>query len=111
MPAPRIIEETGSSPLEARIETYTVEFDRSNKPSRGHVVGRLKRDDGRFLANHADEKTLKGLASWEQEPIGRSGWVWTVEESGPRGEVKRRNVFSFQRPDGSNRQEGGGSRL
>lgn len=66
-------------------QTYTVEFYRDGAPKLGHVVGRL-RDGHRFLANHADVSTLQQLASNTQEPIGRSGWVWTVEG---------RNLFSF----------------
>lgn len=74
---------------EAVIETYTVEFDRKNKPLRGHVVGRLKDNGHRFIANHGDESTLQQLASFSREPIGRSGMVKQDPEK------KGRNLFSF----------------
>ena len=68
-------------------QTYTVEFGRDGKPSRGHVVGRLSANNARFLANHADEKALQALCSSAQEPIGRKGSVRTLEDG--------RNVFAF----------------
>lgn len=71
---------------DAIVETYTVEYNRDGSPLRGHVVGRLRNGD-RFLANHADEKTLKELSSWEIEPVARSGRV----KAGADG----RNLFSF----------------
>jgi hypothetical protein len=51
-------------------------------------VGRLKANGHRFIANHADERTLKELGSQEEEPIGRSGFVSTEKGSG-------RNLFTF----------------
>lgn len=69
-----------------RTQTYTLEYDRDNKPLRGHVVGRLQTGE-RFLANHADEHTLKELSSWEKEQVNRKGRVIT-DKSG-------RNLFSF----------------
>ncbi|KAF1812287.1 acetyl-CoA acetyltransferas-like protein [Eremomyces bilateralis CBS 781.70] len=75
---------------EAVVETYTVEFSRDGSPERGHVVGRLTSNGKRFLANHADARTLKELASWEKEPIGRSGWVWQAKDD------PQRNIFSFE---------------
>ncbi|KAK4505899.1 hypothetical protein PRZ48_003864 [Zasmidium cellare] len=81
---PKIAEQAEGN---ATIETYTVEYDRENKPLRGHIVGRL-RDGSRFLANHADEHTLKELSSWETEQINRKGVVTTDQKSG-------RNLFSF----------------
>ncbi len=77
---------------EAVVETYTVEFNRDGSPLRGHVVGRLKGNGHRFLANHGDERTLHELASWVKEPIGRSGLV--RNEGGGKG--KGRNLFSFE---------------
>ncbi|EPE34931.1 Thiolase-like protein [Glarea lozoyensis ATCC 20868] len=71
---------------EAVIETYTVEFGRDGKPKRGFVVGRLKENGHRFVANEADEVSLKQLASDLREPIGRSGWVSNRDG---------RNVFRF----------------
>lgn len=72
---------------DATIETYTVEFNRDGSPSRGYVVGRLKKNGHRFISNHADESTLKQLCSWEIEPVGRSGKVKTAEDG--------RNLFSL----------------
>ncbi|KIY00507.1 uncharacterized protein Z520_04192 [Fonsecaea multimorphosa CBS 102226] len=60
---------------DAVIETYTVEFKRDNTPLRAYVVGRLKSSDHRFIANHADEETLKQLSSGRDEKIGRTGRV------------------------------------
>lgn len=74
---------------EAVIESYTVEFDRKNKPLRGHVVGRLKSNGHRFIANHGDDSTLQQLASFSKEPIGRSGVVKLDTK------VKGRNLFSL----------------
>lgn len=64
-----------------------MEFGRDGKPTRGHIVGRLRADGSRFLANHADEKTMQALCSATQEPIGRNGTVQTLDDG--------RNVFSF----------------
>jgi hypothetical protein len=72
---------------DAIVETYTVEFNRDGSPLRGFVVGRLKSNGHRFLANHADENTLKELCSQDVEPIGRSGRV----KAGTEG----RNVFAL----------------
>lgn len=92
---------TGESPLveefpegEARIETYTVEFGRDGRPATAFVVGRLKSDDHRFVANHGDQWTLRQLASILEEQIGKWGHVETRRDSkgGPG-----RNVF-FLRP-------------
>lgn len=71
------------------VQTYSVEFNRDGSPLRGYVVGRLNSNGHRFLANHADQQTLLQLASWDVEPIGRSGHV----EAGSDG----RNLFSFGR--------------
>ncbi|KAI7171894.1 hypothetical protein KC316_g3035 [Hortaea werneckii] len=74
---------------EATVETYTLEYTRTNnQPHQGHIVGRLKSNGNRFLANHADAQTLAELGSWEREPIGRSGYVRRNMEDG-------RNVFTF----------------
>jgi Thiolase-like protein type 1 additional C-terminal domain len=71
------------------LQTYTVEFNRDGTPKLGHIVGRLKKTGHRFLANHADERTLKQLCSTTEEPIGRTGHV------GPDGKTKGRNLFGF----------------
>ncbi|KAI4848003.1 hypothetical protein E4T44_00739 [Aureobasidium sp. EXF-8845] len=69
---------------EAIIETYTVDFDRKNEPTLGHVVGRLKSSGHRFIANHGDATTLKRLASRSEEPIGKTGYVRASEQSDGR---------------------------
>jgi hypothetical protein len=66
-----------------------VDFDRDGSLLRGYIVGRLKKNGHRFLANHGDESTLKQLASNVKEPIGRSGWVKTGEDG--------RNLFIFEK--------------
>jgi acetyl-CoA C-acetyltransferase len=69
----------------ARIETYTVTFERDGTPARGIVVGRLE-DGGRFLANTpADRATLEDLLG--REGVGRKGTV-TSEEG--------KNVFRLE---------------
>ncbi|EPS44194.1 hypothetical protein H072_1830 [Dactylellina haptotyla CBS 200.50] len=73
---------------EAIIETYTVSFQRSGEPEVGYIVGRLKENNHRFVANHADENTLKILCSMTDEPIGKSGWVHCDKE-GKRGDKGR----------------------
>lgn len=71
---------TESPDGDATVETYTVEFNRDGAPLRGHVIGRLKSNGHRFIANHADERTLWELCSTEVEPIGRSGTVKTGDD-------------------------------
>ncbi|KAI4765860.1 hypothetical protein E4T52_02775 [Aureobasidium sp. EXF-3400] len=75
---------------EAIIETYTVDFDRKNEPTLGHVVGRLKSSGHRFVANHGDATTLKRLASRSEEPIGKSGYVRAS------GQSDGRNLFFLE---------------
>jgi hypothetical protein len=72
-------------------QTYTVEFNRDGTPLRGYVVGRLKKNGHRFVANHDDENTLQQLSSATREPIGRTGWV--------RKDTERegRNLFGFEK--------------
>jgi predicted metal-dependent RNase len=70
------------------LQTYTVEFDRSGKPVRGHIVGRMRGSPERFIANHGDESTLQQLASGTKEPIGRVGIVQPAEDG--------RNLFTFE---------------
>jgi hypothetical protein len=50
-----------------------VEFSRDGSPLRGHVIGRLKKDGKRFLANHGDETALRHMANGASEIIGKSG--------------------------------------
>ncbi|EWC48936.1 hypothetical protein DRE_00241 [Drechslerella stenobrocha 248] len=78
---------------EAVIETYTVSFHRSGQPETGFIIGRLKKTGGRFVANHADERTLRALCSADEEPVGRSGLVWCDRE-GKMG-VKGRCYFTL----------------
>lgn len=73
---------------EAVIETYTVDFHRDNTPKKGNIVGRLP-DGRRFIANHADEETLRFLSNMAQEPIGKTGVV-----SGDKENIGR-NLFSI----------------
>jgi hypothetical protein len=77
---------------EAVVETYTVEFSRDGSPLRGHVVGRLKSNNKRFLANHGDEETLRQMAGGGGEIVGRSGRVWQDEKKYGRG------LFAFDKP-------------
>ncbi|EAT88063.1 hypothetical protein HBI56_095060 [Parastagonospora nodorum] len=77
---------------EAIVETYTVEFNRDGSPGRGHIVGRLKSNNKRFLANHGDEATLRQMAGGQAEIVGKSGWVWQDEKK------KGRGLFAFDKP-------------
>jgi hypothetical protein len=77
---------------EAVVETYTVEFNRDGSPGRGYVVGRLKSDGKRFLANHGNEETLRQMAEGKGEIVGKSGWVWQDEKK------KGRGLFAFDKP-------------
>jgi hypothetical protein len=77
---------------EAVVETYTVEFGRDGSPVSGHVVGRLKSGNKRFLANHGDEETLRQMAGGGVEIVGRSGIVRQDEEK------KGRGLFVFDKP-------------
>ncbi|KAJ5215385.1 Thiolase [Penicillium cinerascens] len=75
---------------EAKIETYTVEFNRDGSPEQAYIVGRLTGSNHRFLANHGDQITLKRLASSSEEPIGKVGTV-VPDPTGEKGQ--RRNLF------------------
>jgi hypothetical protein len=72
------------------VQTYTVDFDRKNEPTLGHVVGRLKSSGHRFIANHGDATTLKRLASRSEEPIGKTGYVRAS------GKSDGRNLFFLE---------------
>lgn len=74
------------------LQTYTVEFNRDGSPLRGHIVGRLKSNGKRFLANHGDKSTLKQMAGGSGEIVGKSGWVWQDEKQRGRG------LFTFDKP-------------
>ncbi|RVD82153.1 uncharacterized protein DFL_006587 [Arthrobotrys flagrans] len=84
---------------EALIETYTVSFHRSGEPKLAYIVGRLTKNSHRFVANHADEQTLKQLCSTSDEPIGKTGWVF-CDKAGERGTVGR-CYFTLQKKDAS----------
>ena len=70
------------------VKTYTVEFNRDGTPLRGYIVGRLKSNGHRFLANHGDNSTLRRLSSGVEEPIGMLG---VVRHDGNDG----RNLFTL----------------
>jgi hypothetical protein len=53
------------------------------------IVGRLKSNDHRILANEADEETLKELANTSEEQIGKVGWVM------PDPSDEERTLFTF----------------
>jgi hypothetical protein len=89
VPAPELVFDAEG---EASVETYTVEFNRDGSPLRGHIIGRLKDSDKRFLSNHGDESTLRQMASGSGEIVGKSGWVWQD------GEKKGRSLFAFDKP-------------
>ncbi|QVM07084.1 hypothetical protein D8B26_001787 [Coccidioides posadasii str. Silveira] len=76
---------------EAVVETYTVEYSRDGTPLRAYVVGLLKSNNHRFIANHGDENTLTQLCNISEEPIGRTGYVRSDSDK------KERNLFSFER--------------
>jgi hypothetical protein len=65
-------------------QTYTVEFNRDGSPRRGHVVGRLKSNGHRFLANHGNTTTLLQLSSITHEQIGQAGTVQRDPEKAGR---------------------------
>lgn len=104
VPVPQIEEHpSGEAVIEVRglglwitvliaLQTYTVEFNRDGTPLRGYIVGRLKTNGHRFLANHADQSTLQQLCSTTEEPIGRSGHVQADAQK------EGRNLFSFSKP-------------
>ena len=75
---------------EAIIETYTVDFTRKGVPRRGHIIGRLLHNNHRFIANHADENTLRRLADTSGgEVVGSKGKVFASSED------EGRNLFSL----------------
>jgi acetyl-CoA C-acetyltransferase len=76
LPPPLPVLERADGP--ARIETYTVVYDREGAPARGIVVGRLDDGDRRFLANTPDDrKLLEDLVA--AEAVGRRGAVHCIE--------------------------------
>ncbi|KAK2614668.1 hypothetical protein N8I77_001474 [Diaporthe amygdali] len=71
--APALVEPFAQG--EATIETYTVQVDRDGNPEIAFIIGRLKDNTHRFVANHGDKRTLQELASNVEEQIGKSGYV------------------------------------
>jgi acetyl-CoA C-acetyltransferase len=69
-PLPLLAEASGP----ARIETYTVVYDRDGAPERGIVVGRLVEGGHRFLANTPPERALLEELT-AAEAVGRLGHV------------------------------------
>ena len=57
-----------------------------------YVVGRLKSNGHRVLANEADEETLKELASTREEQIGKTGYVM------PDLSTEGRTLFTIKKP-------------
>lgn len=92
-PLPPVIADTSIPVVDALaegdavIETYTVDFDRKNRPLLAHIVGRLNNSGHRFVANHGDDFTLQQISSFVTEPIGREGFV----KRDPKNE--KRNLF------------------
>ncbi|KAK6359269.1 hypothetical protein TWF696_000432 [Orbilia brochopaga] len=98
-PLPEVLADVSVPPIdetpdgEAVIETYTVSYNRSGRPETGYIVGRLLSSNHRFVANHADERTLQALCSVREEQIGKRGWV-SCDKTGERGD-KGRCYFTF----------------
>jgi acetyl-CoA C-acetyltransferase len=71
MPAPRIERQPEG---EARIETYTVHYDRG-VPARGVIIGRLLADDARFVANTPADRP--DILAWltTGEPLASPGRI------------------------------------
>lgn len=76
------------------VQTYTVEFSRDGKPETAFIVGRLKTNGHRFVANHGDQRTLQQLSSPVEEHVGSPGLVSVNRNT--KGEPEC-NVF-FLRP-------------
>lgn len=76
---------------EAKIEAYTIDYSRKGEPKRGHVIGRLLTNGHRFIANHADDHTLRILSDMSKgEVVGRKGRVFQHTE-----EDERQNLFTL----------------
>ncbi len=75
MPSPILAQQAQGRAL---VETYTLCHTRG-VPARGIVIGRLRADGRRFLANTpSDPATLARLAT--QDQMGRAGWVSTTPQ-------------------------------
>lgn len=75
VPTPRIERQPNG---EARIETYTVHYEKG-VPARGVIIGRLLADDARFVANTPADRM--DILSWltTAEPLGSLGQVSNAE--------------------------------
>ncbi|KAJ5444418.1 uncharacterized protein N7458_008290 [Penicillium daleae] len=71
----------------ARIETYTVQYDRDGSPLAGFILGRLDENGSRFIAVTTDGSTLKELGS-ASEQVGKPIWVDSDRDTG-------RNTFKI----------------
>ncbi|KAK5230733.1 hypothetical protein LTR47_007288 [Exophiala xenobiotica] len=76
VPVPPVDVKVDEGEQDAAIETYTVEFNRDNTPRQAYIVGRLKTNGHRFVANEGDKETLMQLSSTTEEQIGKVGRVW-----------------------------------
>jgi hypothetical protein len=76
VPVPPVDVKVDEGEQDAAIETYTVEFNRDNTPRQAYIVGRLKTNGHRFVANEGDMETLMQLSSTTEEQIGKVGRVW-----------------------------------
>lgn len=63
----------------ARIETYTLEYDRSGKPTMGVVIGRLSEGGARFVATTKGGDVATLQAMHDTDPLGCSILVHSVE--------------------------------
>ncbi|KAK5300895.1 hypothetical protein LTR14_001293 [Exophiala xenobiotica] len=76
VPVPPVDVKVDEGEQDAAVETYTVEFNRDNTPRQAYIVGRLKTNGHRFVANEGDKETLMQLSSTTEEQIGKVGRVW-----------------------------------
>lgn len=63
----------------ARIETYTVEYDRTGEPTMAVVIGRLSEGGARFVAKTKGGDVATLQAVHDTDPLGRSILVHSVE--------------------------------
>ena len=67
------------------------------------MVGRLRDDGKRFVANHGDEETLRRLGEGKEEGVGLEGWVRCDAQGG--------NMPTFSAPTATGSGGSGGSKL
>ncbi|KAJ5483897.1 hypothetical protein N7539_005693 [Penicillium diatomitis] len=75
---PQIIERAQGN---ARIETYTVQYERDGSPLAGFILGRLEEGGARFIAITTDGASLKVLGT-NREQVGTPVWVEFDEDAG-----------------------------